>query len=367
VIATNLQGEQREEGLAPDGALPQFAVIVPAKNAQSTLDEVLPALKRASPAPSRIIVYADGCTDQTAQIAASHGAHVVVNDGPSCGPAVARNEAAALADEPLIAFVDADVVVEPDAFAHLHSAMQQHESSAAFGAYGSVQACANIAARYANLRHHFFHVNGDASAETFWTGLGMVRRQVFDELGGFDANISRPAMEDIEFGFRMRRAGHTIRIAADARGTHLKNWTLRQLWHDDVVSRAIPWSRMIIDGDGPATLNAAHKEQIKAGFALSVLGFACLSLLESLALIPAGFAAFCYFATNFKFLRKIREWSDGRTMLASIGLHYAYYIYSSAAYVMVFVERRLLRAPIRVFRRIRAGLRNRTQKGSGQA
>ena len=38
----------------------------------------------------------------------------------------------------------------------------------------------------------------------------------------------RPAIEDIELGYRLTRAGHRIVLARDVQATHLKRWTLRE-------------------------------------------------------------------------------------------------------------------------------------------
>ena len=243
--------------------------------------------------------------------------------------------------------------IEPDAFAHLIQAVETHSASAAFGAYSTLQVTTNLAARYVNLRHHFFHVNGDQAAETFWTGLGLVRREVFDAQGGFNAAIGRPAMEDIEFGFRLRRAGNTIRIATQARGTHLKNWTVLQLWRDDVFSRAMPWSGMIIDGLGPATLNASRKEQIKAGFAVLFLAAMIAAFFDARWLLTAAAMGGVYAITNFKFSRKLRDWGGTRTMLAGIFLHFAYYLYSTFTFLAVLAHRRFVVPFVRLSGRLR--------------
>jgi hypothetical protein len=162
-------------------------------------------------------------------------------------------------------------------------------------------------------------------------------------MGGFDASISKPAMEDIEFGFRLRRAGHRIRICVAARGTHLKNWTVRQLWRDDVFSRAIPWSGMIIDGKGPATLNASRKEQIKA-----VLIHGALLLIAAGLLFPPAailgvllLSLFCF--ANLRFWRVLFNMGGGGAGFAGVGLHTAYYIYSSVVFGSVYLQRTALR------------------------
>ena len=56
----------------------QLSIILPAKNEAEGLQRTLPALRQAYP-QAEIIVVNDGSTDDTANIAASHGARVVSN------------------------------------------------------------------------------------------------------------------------------------------------------------------------------------------------------------------------------------------------------------------------------------------------
>ena len=101
-----------------------------------------------------------------------------------------------------------------------------------FGSYDDEPAAPGLVSRFRNLLHHYVHQAGtfvdDARpAQTFWTGCGLIRRDVFLEAGGFDPQLyRRPAIEDIELGYRMTRAGHRIVLARDVQATHLKRWTL---------------------------------------------------------------------------------------------------------------------------------------------
>jgi hypothetical protein len=81
---------------------------------------------------------------------------------------------------------------------------------------------------------------------------------VFLSLGGFDERIPRPAMEDVEFGYRLQRAGHRIRLAKDLQVKHLKAWDARSLLLTDLFARAVPWTELILR-DG---IDAGEFEQV---------------------------------------------------------------------------------------------------------
>lgn len=99
-------------------------VIVPAHNEQSLLPDCLRALHTAAAraaVPTRIVVVADACTDDTAGLARAAGAHVVTIQARNVGVARAagaesllRRLAAAEPDGLWLATTDADTIVPAD-------------------------------------------------------------------------------------------------------------------------------------------------------------------------------------------------------------------------------------------------------------
>ena len=74
----------------------------------------------------------------------------------------------------------------------------------------------------------------------------MIRREVFLAFGGFDPRLyPRPAIEDIELGYRLTRAGHRIVLAHNVLATHMKRWTLREMVRTDIFRRGVPWMLLI--------------------------------------------------------------------------------------------------------------------------
>ena len=198
-----------------------------------------------------LIVIDDGSTDDSAAVAARAGAIVVRFEAPQ-GPAAARNRGAREASAPLIFFLDADVAVHPRA---VDRALARFEAdpglSALFGSYDDAPMAPGLVSQYRNLLHHFVHQQGTFADDvrpvhTFWTGCGMIRREVFLAFGGFDPRLyPRPAIEDIELGYRLTRAGHRIVLARDVLATHMKRWTLREMVRTDIFRRGVPWMLLI--------------------------------------------------------------------------------------------------------------------------
>ena len=194
---------------------------------------------------AEILVAADGAVDDCRALASECRARVVELPERS-GPAAARNRAAAVARGDILVFVDADVVVAPNAIPGMCGVLERNRDIAGiFGSYDDSPAEANFMSQYKNLSHHYIHQIGSREAETFWAGLGAIRASVFRDVGGFDERFRRPSVEDIELGYRVRRFGWRVQLAPEFRGCHLKHWTLWGSIVTDISARGIPWAQLI--------------------------------------------------------------------------------------------------------------------------
>jgi hypothetical protein len=279
-----------------------------------------------------LIVVDDGSTDGSADRARDAGATVVRNAVPQ-GPAAARNRGAQAATAPLIFFLDADVAVDPQTLARALARFERDPTlTALFGSYDDAPAAPGLVSQYRNLLHHFVHQQGHfvhdiRPAHTFWTGCGTIRRAVFREFGGFDPRLyPRPAIEDIELGYRLTRAGHRIVLARDVLVTHLKRWTLAEMVRTDIFRRGVPWMLLIKrTGTVETDLNVQTTQKacvVLTGLTLAAAG---CSLVVPAAAWGAGIGLAAIVALNhrfFAFLARRRGWTFAA---AALPLHLLYY------------------------------------------
>ena len=214
---------------------------------------------------------------------------------------------------------------------------EQPGLAAVFGSYDANPKALGTVSQYRNLLHHFVHQNGQSEASTFWAGCGAIRRSVFEGLGGFDEEqFPRASIEDVELGYRLRRAGFRIFLDKSLQGTHLKQWTLASLLRTDIFARAIPWSRLILDTrTAPNDLNLKWDQ--RASFVLLVLACAFLALgffhSEFLVLSAAAFLVVLVLNRRV-YLFFFRQRGLSFT-LGCIPLHILYYLYSGFSYLYV--------------------------------
>lgn len=322
-----------------DAAAPTVSVVVPVYDAAGEIEAVLKPLLDGEPAPAEIIVADDASTDNTAELARSLGAKVV-SLPQNAGPAAARNRGAEAATGDIVLFIDADVIPRSDTVARVvRHFVDDPELVALIGSYDDSPAAPSMVSRYRNLLHHYTHQVGSPDAQTFWGACGAVRRDVFLQLSGFDAERYRyPSVEDIDLGLRMTRAGHRIRLDRDLQVTHLKRWTLASMVHTDIFRRAVPWTRLMLAGEGvPDDLNTQWSRRMAALGAMVIVGGLILALFHSAALLLAGIGLVVMLVADRAVFGVFRRRYGLFFALACVPLQLLFYLYSTLAFVVTAV------------------------------
>jgi GT2 family glycosyltransferase len=276
----------------------RLAAVVPATDRPPTLERCLAAIRAADEAPEAL---------------------VVVDHADAPGPAAARNRGANETDAEVLVFVDADVEVHRDAFARIRRAFERDpDLGAVFGSYDDAPAAPGLVSGFRNLLHHYVHQSGAGAASTFWAGLGAIRREVFEETGGFDsARYPRASIEDIELGSRLAAAGVPIELDPGLLGTHLKRWTLRSMVETDYARRGAPWIALLLASDASrSALNLGWRHRASA----AAVGVGVLALARGNRRAGlAALGAFVLLNRDFYGLLLRRQGAVGAT--AGVGLH----------------------------------------------
>jgi GT2 family glycosyltransferase len=324
--------------------------VIPVRNGGPDFERVLRGLRASSPPDIEILVVDDGSTDGSAAVAARHGATVLRHDRP-LGPAASRNAGARAATAPLLFFLDADVLVHHDTVHRLLAHFDADPGlTALFGSYDDRPAAPGLVSQFRNLLHHFVHQSGHfvanaRPAHTFWTGCGAIRRDAFLALGGFDPRLyRRPAIEDIELGYRLARSGHRIALARDVQVTHFKRWTFASMVRTDILHRGIPWMLLILRSRTRETdLNVSPVQRA----CVLAIGLALLAAVLAPFAPDAGPVAVACLTLavllNADFYRFLAARRGPLFALAAIPLHWTYFVCCGISVAVALVLRLSLR------------------------
>jgi GT2 family glycosyltransferase len=230
----------------------------------------------------------------------------------------------------VIVFLDADVAPHPDVIQRFRKYFRDDSTLAAvMGSYDDSPAAPGIVSRYRNLLHRYTHLTASRYASTFWAGCGAIRREQCQLYKGFDERrYPSPSIEDIELGVRLRRAGEGILLDPAICVQHRKAWDLTGMLRTDVMARAVPWWKLILESESmPNDLNLKISQRLSA--VLVLLAVAGLPLLLWKAALAAGFIviSFCVVVVlNAEFYRFLAKHAGWRTALAGIPLHLLYFL-----------------------------------------
>lgn len=287
-----------------------ISVVVPATDQPPTLARCLAAIQQADDGPDEL---------------------VVVTEPSTLSASAARNVGVERATGDVIVFVDADVEVHADAFTRLRRAFDDPELTAIYGSYDDRPGVPTTVSTFRNLLHHHVHQAGAGPAETFWTGLGAVRRDAFLAVGGFDeVRYPYPSIEDIELGDRLVAGGASIRLDPTIQGTHLKAWTLRSMVWTDFARRGVPWVRLQASRRRPSSaLNCGWRHRLSAaGVTLGIVGGVLLHPL--LALAGLGNLV----ALNHAFYAVLLRTQGPVRAVAGVALHSVHHLVAVSAVVV---------------------------------
>jgi len=204
-----------------------------------------------------------------------------------------------------------------------------------FGSYDDTPGEPNFLSQYKNLLHHYVHQTGAESASTFWAGCGAVRRDVFLEVGGFDERFGRPSIEDIELGYRLRRAGYRIRLCKDLQGKHWKRWGPLSLLRSDFLDRALPWAALMRrEGRILNDLNLKLGSRVSGVLSWVLIATVAAAFWRTEALVVLALVAGALLLLNLPVYRFFKRKRGLRFAARAIPWHWLYYIYSVFAFAL---------------------------------
>jgi cellulose synthase/poly-beta-1,6-N-acetylglucosamine synthase-like glycosyltransferase len=186
--------------------LPNVSVIVPVFNAERTIEECINSLLELDyPSKNLELIFINNASnDRTADILSYYSGKIKILYERKRGPAAARNKGILNANGDIIAFTDADCVVDKDWLKHIVRPLEDNSIGIVGGEILAKHPCNKIEEFYGKLHDHKKAAEGGMpySITINWAS----RKSVFKETGLFDESFLRG--QDTDLSFRILRSGY---------------------------------------------------------------------------------------------------------------------------------------------------------------
>ncbi len=268
--------------MASSSPAPFLSVVIPVHNGARTLVACLDAAVRALPPEAELIVVDDGSTDGTAAVLERYPC-TVLRHPVRRGTSATRNTGWRASRGAIVAFLDADMVIEPAALERMVSTLQ--DNPGLLGINGSVDlepGAPGLCSAFANTSIHYQHLGHGRRVASAYTAICALRREVLEGMGGWEERWFSRYADDVVTRFHLPPG--SLAAEPTIRGRHLKavdSWGLAK--HRFNVGYFFVHSVLAHCGPSGSPIGRAL---LSTRYPLSTIG-AGLGL-ASLALGPAG-------------------------------------------------------------------------------
>ena len=207
-----------------------ISIIIPALNEEKYIGKCLESLFaiNSDNCTVEIIVIDNGSKDNTVKIARDFG--TIVKIYPDLNVSALRNLGASIAKGDLLAFVDADCVVDSNWLINAIEYLQKEID--AVGSFHEIPQNANWIGRISTLIQS---QKTGADINYIPSGNMLIKRKVFEDIGGFDPSLETG--EDVDICRRLKEKNYRILNDPSIRSIHYgspknsKEMFFRELWH----------------------------------------------------------------------------------------------------------------------------------------
>jgi len=188
----------------------KFSVIVPAFNAEVILTACLEALlDQSTPIEYyEVIVVDDGSTDNTSKRAQQFNVKSIYQINQ--GPAAARNRGAREARGEILLFTDSDCIPDRRWIQQMTLPFENPEVVGVKGAYKTHQNRLTARFAQAEFEDRYDRLQSQSPIDMIDTYSAAFRKDIFQEMGGFDESFPVANNEDTDLSYRLVAAGHKL-------------------------------------------------------------------------------------------------------------------------------------------------------------
>jgi GT2 family glycosyltransferase len=213
--------------------MPEVSVVVPVYNSEKTVEAAIQSLLSLNYPGSVEFLFIDNrCTDRTNQILNEYASRITVLHENKPGQSAARNRGIRAARHSIVAFTDADCVVDANWLTDLIAPLADARVGISGGTICAIKPC-NAIQLFGELLH-----DHEKPIQMFKPPYAISmnwasRKNVLLEVGGFDETMFRG--EDCDLSYRIIQAGYRIVYQPGAIVAHRNKADLKALFREGFV------------------------------------------------------------------------------------------------------------------------------------
>ena len=212
---------------------PKISIIIPVYNSEQYLGQALDSIKDNDFNDYEILIIDDASTDSTIEIAKKYNPKVLLVNKKNWGPAYSRNKAAELARGDILYFTDSDVKLKKTTLRQIYNHFQDKATNCVIGLYSLPSENLNLTTIYKNTWIRFSYLAAPENVDWFFTAVGAIRKQSWDNEQNFAHYKYKTGGEDIDFGFTFSSAGNKITLDKSLEVIHLRTYSFKYLLKND--------------------------------------------------------------------------------------------------------------------------------------
>ena len=257
---------------------PYVTVVIPAYNEEKFVADCLESVIATRYPHLEIMLVDDKSRDKTVEVASKYPVKIIRRQSRG-GAAVARNDGLRAAQGEIVAFVDADCVVDPSWVDLLISDYTDEKIAGVGGIISTKQS--GILGKYRSFIAREPYTDSPSPVATLYIpgGNSSYRSNVLRSVGGFDPAFAQPrAHEVIELGYRMKKYGHLLIGEPRAAVWHMREGSLRS-WISEAFSQGYSALSFLVRYRIGELLSFQLRQ-------LAFIGFLVLWIVSSLGFVP---------------------------------------------------------------------------------
>jgi len=191
-------------------------IIIPTYNSGRFVTDAIESALRQTHAPAQIIVVNDGSTDDTNERLIPFGDRITVINQSNQGAAAARNAGLRIATGEFVAFLDADDVFHPRKLELQLAVLRRRLEIQMLGTRCFDYPCQTVPEVSIDARVEEVALDRLLVRNYFTASSIIVRREIVERLGGFDATV--PNVEDFDLWQRIAQVGAVANLDSPLTG-----------------------------------------------------------------------------------------------------------------------------------------------------